>query len=1101
VPAVIQVNSLADIFAPPAGTVTLRSAIQTANTNGQPSNTIELMTPGVYRITLPGGTDDATLAAGATTPDPDANMTGDFDILNTTAPGATTPNTLTIINASGGAVAVDGGGLDRVFDVNPTNANPNATAATFKVTFEGFTIQNGSASPGDMDQGSGGAIRAIGTTSITLDHMVLTNNYATADGGGIAMENLANTPWTLTVISSTITNNHAGDAGGGIETDGSGTVVINSGTVISGNTCVNQGAGIWLDAIEVNNVALSATLSIDGSTISNNTALTGPGGGVGNAGTAQNAANTVTGVTISNSTLQNNFSGAVGGAFANVATGNVQFTNDLIENNVAVMAGGGVGNQGSGATTFTGTTVLNNTSNGTGGGYGDTGATPGALTIQGNSLFKNNVAVANGGGVQSASPTVTVTDSLFQGNLSQGNGGSLFVTGANVSLTNTQISGNVAVNGAGIEDGAAMLTLSQDVVDANHTLGLNGGDVNMPGPGGSGGGIDVPATDAANTLVQINNSLFLNNAANNGPMGNGGAINQAIGNLVVAKSQFTGNVTGNMGGAIDFAGTVLGVSTSTFNSNKAKNGGGALSFAGTGTFAANDFSFLTNDTFFSNLAQGATGAGVTPSGGAILDVAAGDLSLLFDTINGNSAALNGGGLAWTGTGKVSIQDTILAQNLAANAGPDAFVGTGLTITDNGGNLVTNLPAGVGFLPNTLTTPPKLSLLLNNGGNVAGTTTMHQTVQTEALLKGSPAIANGVVSNTSTTDERGFTRPGNGAAKPSIGSFETEFATRPSITFVLGLNGNVYERQIGLNGVPTGGYLPTNPGQVKAIRVGNLGDTGYEVFAIGMDNQVYSETLDVTGAVTSGYVLTQPGQVKTLEVGHDASNKGEIFVIGMDDQVYVQHFDPMGISQGGYDLVQPGHVKSLAIGYDAANHPELFVIGMNNQVYTSKFDAGGESITPYTPVAGGQVQSIQVVEDANNYPVLFALGLDSQVYVQKFDGNGNSISNYVLAAPGHVKSFALGNDGAGNPELFAVGMNSQVYAVNFTANDDPTGGYFLVNPAQVQTISVGHDSNNDPLLFASGLTNNVYSLSFDATGHPVGNYNLTANGFVEGFTVV
>src|SRR3954471_18184120 len=54
-PAVITVNSTADVLNPAAGTVTLRSAIQTANTNGDASNTINLSVAGTYKITL-GGT-------------------------------------------------------------------------------------------------------------------------------------------------------------------------------------------------------------------------------------------------------------------------------------------------------------------------------------------------------------------------------------------------------------------------------------------------------------------------------------------------------------------------------------------------------------------------------------------------------------------------------------------------------------------------------------------------------------------------------------------------------------------------------------------------------------------------------------------------------------------------------------------------------------------------------------------------------------------------------------------------------------------------------------------------------------------------------------
>ena len=63
------------------------------------------------------------------------------------------------------------------------------------------------------------------------------------------MENGASTPWSLTINNSTISNNRAGDAGGGIETDGTGNVSIGTGTLIEANTSVNQGAGIWLDAI------------------------------------------------------------------------------------------------------------------------------------------------------------------------------------------------------------------------------------------------------------------------------------------------------------------------------------------------------------------------------------------------------------------------------------------------------------------------------------------------------------------------------------------------------------------------------------------------------------------------------------------------------------------------------------------------------------------------------------------------------------------------------------------------------------------------------------------------------------------------------------
>src|SRR5262249_34842314 len=106
VPATFNVNSLADMVNPPAGTVTLRSAIQMANQSLDRSNTINLTLAGTYLITLP--------ATGA-----HDNAGGAFTII----PNAQSPagSNLTIRNMSGGTVLVDGNHLDRIFDINPNN--------------------------------------------------------------------------------------------------------------------------------------------------------------------------------------------------------------------------------------------------------------------------------------------------------------------------------------------------------------------------------------------------------------------------------------------------------------------------------------------------------------------------------------------------------------------------------------------------------------------------------------------------------------------------------------------------------------------------------------------------------------------------------------------------------------------------------------------------------------------------------------------------------------------------------------------------------------------------------------------------------------------
>jgi hypothetical protein len=458
VPAVFNVNSLADILNPGAGIVTLRSAIQAANSNGDATNVINLTRPGTYQITLAG-------TAGETD-----NAAGEFAIL----PHA---GSLTIQNTSAGIVVVDGNHLARVFDINPNNTDDPATKML--VTLNGLTITNGVASPGDGPAGSGGGIRDQGNASLTLNHVTVTNNIATADGGGIAMENTVNTPWTLTVNNSVISNNHAGDAGGGIDADGSGKIFINTGTVITGNTTVNQGGGIWLDFIaDGNNVLQTATLTVTGATITGNSALTGPGGGIGNSG--------ISTVTILSSTLANNFAGTTGGGFGDQNNvGNLIVVNSLFVGNDAVGDGGGI-QEGGPVTSITNTQISGNSS----------GARGGGIFASGITLFVNDCTIANN---TAAGDTGT----------NQGGGGiELETTGTGLAastITNTTITGNSALNNAGVLGGGIdALTFNGDAVLLNDTINANfaadGGGILWEGLAGS--------INVENTIIAGNFGAF-----------------------------------------------------------------------------------------------------------------------------------------------------------------------------------------------------------------------------------------------------------------------------------------------------------------------------------------------------------------------------------------------------------------------------------------------------------------------------------------------------------------------------------------------------------------------------------------------------------------
>ena len=348
---VINVNTVADTQAVTPATspldasnnISLRSALEFANDKGG-GFTINLTIGGDYRLAL----------VGANLPGSGDNTKGGAFVILPSSGG------VTINNTSGAFVDVDGGGLDRVFDINPQNTSIATTKIT--VAISGVTIENGFAQPGDGAQGSGGGIRDQGNTNLTLNNAVVTGNAATADGGGISMENLVSTPWTLTINNSTVTFNRAGDAGGGVESDGTGHVNI-TGSKITSNTTVNQGSGVWLDAIAAGTVT-NPVITGGGAGYTSVPTVTfspAPAGGTTATGVATISGGVVTSIVVTNAgagyttapTIMITGGGAMTNATATttVVTANqsatLNVTTSLINSNTAILGpGGGVGQAG-----------------------------------------------------------------------------------------------------------------------------------------------------------------------------------------------------------------------------------------------------------------------------------------------------------------------------------------------------------------------------------------------------------------------------------------------------------------------------------------------------------------------------------------------------------------------------------------------------------------------------------------------------------------------------------------------------------------------------------------------------------------------------------
>lgn len=262
----------------------LREAIVAANA----------LITGPHTINVPAGTYTLTIVGAG---EEDA-ATGDLDI----------NENITITGAGAATTIINGGGIDRVFDIDPYAYNPT-------VTLQNLTITNGSFS----GWGGGAYVNSSGCPIVTLTNIAVMGNTSSF-GGGVANEGCG----SLTIGSSTISSNNA-ISGGGIYAGNNSTTNITNST-ISGNTTSSDGGGIFFDNY--------SDLQILNSTISGNSA-SGSGGGIfnGNYGSS-------TPLLLSYSTITNNNAATGGGIYGNfilllqvILYSNTAFGNTIVANN------------------------------------------------------------------------------------------------------------------------------------------------------------------------------------------------------------------------------------------------------------------------------------------------------------------------------------------------------------------------------------------------------------------------------------------------------------------------------------------------------------------------------------------------------------------------------------------------------------------------------------------------------------------------------------------------------------------------------------------------------------------------------------------------
>ena len=592
------------------GFISLREAIIAVNNDASSGWTINLGA-GTYDLSITGDGED--LAA-----------TGDLDILNT----------VSIVGAGTGSTIIDGTSmLDRLFDVRSGG----------DLSLDDLTLTGG-----DGDVYGGGAVYVASGGALTATDVVFDDNtVGNTNGGAIFSQG------TTTLNRVAVTNSTSGGAGGGISAT-AGTLTIDNST-ISGNTSLYDGAGI-----HVQNG--STTANIQHTTIANNNATSGNGGGLWVSASTVNTSysifaenssafggNDVHGTIVSGgyNIIEHNsgFSGTVGtdilgsdpglSALTLVDDTYVHaITNSSIAYNPAVDSGYYFDqrqtlrddNPDIGAYEYNAPIIVDTTN--------DTvdGTTTDVATLLANkgadgfiSLREAILAVNNDSG---ADWIINVGAGIF----------SIDDDGGGDNNGDFDIRNNVTIVGAGWESTFINGTNNDRVFQVHSGTVIfqdltiqNGDDV-------GGAGMDIAAgTDVTLESVRMRN--------NDSGISNGGAI-LSDGTLAINNSVFDSNVS-DLGGAFNLTATSdTTITNSLFVGNESDGHAGAINSQGILT--------ITNSTFSGNTADN------LDDGGAIR-IVSGTTSLTNVTITGSSG-YERGAVRVNNSATLNIQNTIIAGN-------------------------------------------------------------------------------------------------------------------------------------------------------------------------------------------------------------------------------------------------------------------------------------------------------------------------------------------------------------------------------------------------------------------------------------------------------
>jgi predicted outer membrane repeat protein len=372
---------------------------------------------------------------------------------------------------------------------------------------------------------------------ILLDHCKITQNIATASGGGLQFA-----------------------------TADDGKAILRN-TLVSGNVASRGGGGLYFEA---------GNLIVDHSTFAGNSA--GRGGGI--------ATDHVNSVVIKNSQfLANEAYDATrsgGGALYTQGESQVTIVGTIFAGNISASNGGAIANDDATILNIARCTFLGNRADKLGGAIA---LSDGAdFTITGSTL-SGNVATLGGGGIAGIyGAHISASGNRLTENQSGGVGGGIYTSGNGVNAVTLSLAGNLFANNGAYEGGGVgtlgegKVTMKGDKVLGNFTTGSDGGGLYLASTQGitltgllvkgnhaadDAGGVAIRGDAVISECkVQENTSDFDD--------GRGGGIQILSGSVSISKSVVTGNIAADGGGIYARNGTLLTLAKTIVKGNSAR---------------------------------------------------------------------------------------------------------------------------------------------------------------------------------------------------------------------------------------------------------------------------------------------------------------------------------------------------------------------------------------------------------------------------------------------------------------------------------------------------------------------------------------------------